>query len=164
MIIRQVFKSKVLEPSEPTVKSLRLHGDAASDGVLLALLPLDLLLQELEVGNVTSEPDDGRLVDGDHALQVREPGQGAVGAHRVGGDDHAVLILDGEDRRASRDRGLRVGLGMGSRGHWPVRKVVVAGRAGASGPEWRSCEAVKVGGASGHGEQLGSDERPLSKF
>jgi len=96
------------------VKRLGLHGDAATDGVFLSLFPLHLFLEELEVCDVTGETDDGRLVNGDDSLQVWKSGQAPVGSHRVGGDDHAILVLDGEDGGTGGDRSLRVSDGFAS--------------------------------------------------
>ena len=131
------------------MKRLRLHVDSSSNDVFLALLPIDLLLQILKVGDVAGKGDNRRLVDHDHPLKIRKSSQAAVGAHRVGRDDDSVLVLDGEDGCSGGDRILRVSFRFGRRSRSSsVREAVVAGRARTSGPERRN--DVHVGEVVGH--------------
>jgi len=81
-------------PGEPAMKGLRLHGDSTTLGILFPLLAFDLLLQVLEVSQITGVRDDGRLVDHQDALDVGETGQTSVRPHCVGSEDDPVLVLD----------------------------------------------------------------------
>lgn len=86
---------------------------AAAAVILFHVQAQQQAVDVLHIADVAAEADDGFPVEALQALDVGEAGQGAVGGEVVGGDDDAILELDGDDGGAGDDGGLGVGGGEG---------------------------------------------------